>query len=92
MHATLRYYAGSDLASRLTDRREEITTLIREVPGVRAYYLIQAGSDSVSVTISDDAAGGERSSQVAAGWIRENLPDAGASAPNISSGEVIVSL
>jgi hypothetical protein len=62
------------------------------VAGVRAYYLIQAGGDSISVTISDDAAGGQASNEAAARWLSENMPDIGAPAPEVSAGEVVAGL
>jgi hypothetical protein len=92
MYATVRRYSGSDLATTLGDRASEVEELIGGVTGVRAYYLIQAGGDTISVTISDDAAGGQASSEVAARWLSENLGDVGVPAPEISAGEVVVSL
>lgn len=84
--------AGSDLGDRLRARSDEIVQLISEVEGVRAYYLIQAGADSISVTISDHEAGGNRSSEVAAEWLQNNMADAAPPSPTISSGSVTVSL
>ena len=92
MHATIRRYVASDLADRLSARSDEIKRLIGGVDGVRAYYLIQAGMDTVSVTISDDEAGGEQSSATAANWIRENMPEVAESPPVISAGAVVISL
>jgi hypothetical protein len=92
MYATVRHYSGSDLADQIGNRSEEVAQVIGGVPGVRAYYLIQAGSDSISVTISDDASGGKASSEAAANWIRENLAGSGAPTPEIFEGEVVVSL
>jgi hypothetical protein len=92
MYATIRRYAGSDLATKLGDRGAEVTEVMGNVAGVRAYYLIQAGSDSVSVTISDDAAGGQASSEAAARWISENMSDIGVPAPEVSAGEVVASV
>ncbi len=92
MHATFRRYVASDLADKLASHSDEIKALIGGVPGVRAYYLIQAGMDTVSVTISDDEAGGEQSSATAARWIAENMPEIATSPPVISTGEVVISL
>jgi hypothetical protein len=92
VYATIRRYAGSDLATKLGDRANDVRDVIGNVAGVRAYYLIQAGGDSISVTISDDAAGGQASSEAAARWISENASDLGAPAPEISAGEVVFSL
>jgi hypothetical protein len=44
---------------------------MQQTPGLRAYYLVRAGGDTVSVTITDDDAGGAASSEMAANWIRE---------------------
>jgi hypothetical protein len=92
VYATVRRYAGSDLAAKIGDRGDEVAGVMGKVSGLRAYYLIQAGADTISVTISDDESGGQESSGVAAQWIRENMPDAAASAPEISSGEVVLSV
>jgi len=92
MHATVRRYPGSDLATKIGDRGTEVSEVMGAVPGLRAYYLIQAGSDSISVTISDDAAGGQASSEAAARWIGENMGDIGVPAPEISAGEVVASV
>ena len=92
VYATIRRYAGSDLAAKLRNRASDVTEEMGGVAGVRAYYLIQAGGDSISVTISDDAAGGQASNEAAARWLSENMPDIGAPAPEVSAGEVVVSL
>ena len=92
MHATVRRYAGSDLATKVAERGVEIDEVMGGVAGLRAYYLIQAGGDSISVTISDDAAGGQASSEAAARWLSENMGDVGTPAPEISSGEVVASM
>jgi hypothetical protein len=92
MYATVRRYPGSDLATRIGDRASEVSEVMGKVAGVRAYYLIQAGGDSISVTISDDAAGGQASSEAAARWVSENMADIGAPAPEVSAGEVVASV
>ena len=91
MHAVVRRYAGTDLANQLAPRKDEIISLISEAPGFRAYYMIQAGNDSISVTVCDDESGTQRSSELAAGWIRENMPELASSPPEISAGEVAIS-
>jgi hypothetical protein len=92
MHATIRRYAGNaGLADQLAARKDEIVSVIGDVPGLRAYYLVKAGNDTISVTVCDDEAGTSRSSEVAAGWLRENMPDAASSSPEVMSGEVVTS-
>ena len=49
MHATVRRYAGnSELADKLQSENNAVTSLISNVPGFRAYYLIKAGNDTIS--------------------------------------------
>jgi hypothetical protein len=91
MYATVRRYVGNaEFADELSAREDEVVDLIRGVSGLRGYYLFRAGNDTISITITDDEAGAEQSSELAAGWIRENLPDAAAASPEISAGEVLV--
>jgi hypothetical protein len=92
VYATIRRYSGNaDLANQLAARKDEVIALISGVPGYRAYYLVQAGDDTISVTVCDDESGTQRSNEVAAGWIRENMPEAASSPPEVSAGEVVLS-
>jgi hypothetical protein len=40
---------------------------------------------------ANDAAAANESTSAAADWIRENLPELGGSAPQVSVGEVVIS-
>lgn len=92
MHVTMRYYPGNtDLADQLAGRSDEIRSVISAVPGFRAYYLVQLDDATVSITVCDDEAGTAESTRVAAGWIRENMPDLKSSPPMVSSGRVTLS-
>jgi heme-degrading monooxygenase HmoA len=91
MYATVRRYVGkADFADQLAARKEEVVSLISGVPGFRAYYLIRAGGDTVSVTVCDDEAGAQQSNTVAADWVRENMPEIASSPPEISAGDVVI--
>ena len=92
MHTTMRYYAGNtDLADQLAARADEIRSVISEVPGFHAYYLVKLDDATVSITVCDDEAGTAESTRVAAEWIRENMSDLAASPPLVSSGTVTLS-
>jgi hypothetical protein len=90
VHASIRTYPGSELAQKLAARKDEIVDLIRTTPGFRAYYLVDAGGTTISVTVADDEAGADESNQIAAGWLRENMPDAAPGSPEIQAGDVLI--
>lgn len=92
MHATMRYYPGNTgLADQLAGRADEIRSVISEVPGFQAYYLVKLDDATVSITVCDDEAGTAESTRVAADWIKENMPDLAASPPMVSGGTVTLS-
>jgi len=92
MHATMRYYPGNTgLADQLAGRADEIRSVISEVPGFQAYYLVRLDDATVSITVCDDEAGTAESTRVAASWIEENMPDLAASPPMVSGGTVTLS-
>ncbi len=91
MYATIRSYDDPAFAARLQEREEELRSVLGAIEGFRAYYLIGAGDGTFSVTVTDDQAGAERSTQVAADWLRDNMPDA-PRPTRVSTGEVAVSI
>jgi hypothetical protein len=91
MHTTMRYYAGDSDLDRLAARSDEIRSVISEVPGFQAYYLVKLDDATVSITVCDDEAGTAESTRVAAEWLRENMPELAGSAPMVSSGTVTLS-
>ena len=92
MYATVRSYSDSALAGALAGRADEIRTVISEVPGFRAYYLVEADSGTVSITVCDDQAGAEESNRVAADWLKDNMPELAGAAPAVSAGPVLIDI
>jgi heme-degrading monooxygenase HmoA len=92
VHATVRHYSGSPgFADALVERESDVRSLIQEIDGFRAYYLIKVGDDeTVTVSVFDDASGADESVRRAAEWIRENLSDLSVQPPQVSSGEVAI--
>jgi len=91
MYASVRSYDDPGLAGALAARADEIRAVIGDVPGFRAYYLVEASDRTVSVTVCDDQAGAEESNRVAADWLRNNMPElGGAAAPTVSAGPVVI--
>ena len=89
MHVTSRHYAGNaDLVDALVERKDDVQRIISEIDGFKAYYLVRTGDDdALSISVFDDAAGGDRSVEVARDWIAENLPDMHVSPPAVLAGD-----
>lgn len=91
MYATVRVYtAGHELVDALVSNESAVRSLISEIDGFRAYYLVRTAEGAVSVSVYDTEVGVEASTRAAATWIAENLPDLTGSTPQISSGEVVI--
>lgn len=93
MHATIRTYAGTDIADALAPRADEvIRDVIGDIPGFRGYYLIRTDDgNTVTISLFDDEAGADASNSAAAAWVGENLADLHIPAPDIKDGKVIFS-
>jgi hypothetical protein len=95
MHAVIRTFAGhaaKQLFDVLEARKQEVETLIRQVKGFVCYSLIRTTEGGVSVTVCEDKAGTDQSSQIARDWIGKNAADLGVNAPSIVEGSVILRL
>jgi hypothetical protein len=92
MHATIRNYSGNkELVDALVANESAIAEVVSSIGGFRAYYLVRTeDGDAVSVSVFDDRAGTEQSTKAAGDWVRENLSDLAVSAPQVTSGEVVV--
>jgi heme-degrading monooxygenase HmoA len=92
MYATVRTYsANPGLADALVSREADVKALITGINGFRAYYLVRTPDGAVSISVYDDEAGATESTSTAASWIRENFPELGGAAPQVSAGEVVIS-
>jgi hypothetical protein len=93
MYAVVRRYnAAKDLTSEVNEKRASLEQAMKGLPGFVAYYLINQGDSVATITICQDKAGAEQSIQRAADWVSQNLPDSGLSAPEITQGDVLVSV
>ena len=89
MHVTQRYYQGNkDLVDALVEKQDDVKSLITGIDGFRAYYLVRTGDgDAMTISVYDNAAGGEESVAKARDWIAENLPDMQVSPPTVVAGD-----
>jgi hypothetical protein len=92
MYLVLRTYDGqgsSELADMLSERESEVRDLISSVPGFKSYAAFWTDSGVQTVTVCEDKAGTDESSQRAAGWVRENL-EATVDAPSVTEGSAFL--
>lgn len=95
MQVVIRKYSGkgsTELFDVLEKRKAEIEPLIRAVPGFVSYTLARGGGGGYSVTVCQDQAGIDESIRVARDWIAKNAGHVSASAPEVSTGKVILHL
>jgi hypothetical protein len=92
MHATVRRYPGnSALVDALLPHEAEVTQMLRDISGFRAYLLLRSGSgDAVSVSLYDDKRGAKASNAAAREWLAANLPDLAVAPPEVMAGEVAI--
>jgi hypothetical protein len=92
MYSTVRVYKGSaGLADALVANEGEVKQLIGGIDGFNGYYLVKTDDGAVSISVFETRAGAEESTRVAAQWVKENLPELNAAAPDVSTGEVVIS-
>jgi hypothetical protein len=92
MYMVVRSYSGSgasELFDLLEQREQEIKDLIGGVPGFVSYTAMRSGEGGVTVTVCEDRAGTDESSQRAAGWVKENVT-ADISPPEITEGDTVL--
>jgi heme-degrading monooxygenase HmoA len=91
VYATIRNYSGNaGLADALVENEDEVNGIITGIDGFRAYYLIKTADGCASVSVFDDEAGATESTRAAGEWVRENLPEHAGTAPEVTSGEVVI--
>jgi surfactin synthase thioesterase subunit len=93
VYAAVRRYEGvTDTAE---DRRrvaEEFLPLLKDIPGFVAYYEIDAGNGVMAtISVFEDQAGEEASTERAAEWVRENEASIAPNPPEVTAGEVVAS-
>ena len=95
MKIIIRKYSGKgarELIDVLEAHKAELKPLMGSVKGLVNYTLARSGDGGYSVTVCQDQAGIDESTQKAKEWIAKNVANISAPAPEISVGEVIAHL
>ncbi|CAN7431042.1 MULTISPECIES: hypothetical protein [Pseudomonas] len=95
MYAVIRTYLGTgakQLFDLLEQRQTDVEALLRTVPGLVSYTLLNTGDGGTSVTVCTDKAGSDASLKVAREWIQQNASNIHANPPIVTEGPVIVQI
>ena len=92
MNAVIRHYRGnSQLFDVLERRTDEVEKVIRGVSGFVSYYLVRTeDGGGFTVSVFEDKTGTDESIRVAADWVRQNVPQAAGSPPEVIEGRVVL--
>lgn len=93
MHAMTRRFAGKgakELARLLEQKQAEVQKLMKEVPGLLSYNLIETADGCISFTLCKDKAGTDRSLTAAKDWLKANAGNLGLEPPTVWDGKVLV--
>jgi hypothetical protein len=95
MKAIIRKYSGKgakELFDALEKQAAEIQPIMRSVKGFVSYTLARSDDGGFTVTVCQDQAGIDESTQKAKDWIAKNASNTGAAAPEASVGNVLMHL
>ena len=91
MYGVLRSYSGDGakkLAALIEERKTEVETVLRGVPGLMTWGLMRTPDGFTTFTLCKDKAGADQSVTVAREWAGKNASGINAAAPVITEGPV----
>jgi hypothetical protein len=88
-----RYTVRRGSVGELTHRVEEgFVPLVRRMKGFKGYYLVSGGQDVlIAMTVFETAEQALASNEVAAEWVRNNVPESATGTPEVIVGDVLIS-
>lgn len=86
----IRIYAGfAGQAGRLAAVRQELEKIVRAVPGLRRFQLLETGEGVATVTEAETRAACEECARRSEGWMIERMPALAGYGPIIAAGVAI---
>jgi heme-degrading monooxygenase HmoA len=94
MYAVIRKFNKMRSVEEVARRAEAgLAPILRQSPGFQGYYVIDGGNDvGVSITMFDTQDAVQEAHRRAMAWIKDNLSDFYEGEPEVTRGEVIVSV
>ncbi len=91
MYLVMRQWTNAAaLADAMQEREQEVTGLIRGVPGFVAYYATRDRDTVTTITVCQAREGTEESTRRAREWVQQNLSGVTLGAPAITEGETFL--
>ena len=84
------YDNAPGLVDAILAHEDEVRALLTAVPGFRSWGMVRTQAGAFTITVCNDQAGCDESVRVAAGWIKDNLPNASIAAPTVTNGEAVL--
>ena len=93
MNAAVRRYRVSDIDELVQRVEAEFVDQVKGVDGFVGYYVVDGGDGTaVSVTVGETAEAVEQSTALARDWVQQHATELIEGAPEVTSGEVRVSV
>jgi hypothetical protein len=93
MHCAVRKYRVTDIDTLVQRAEEGFVPQVKGVGGFAGYYIVDGGDGTaVSITVAETADAVQESTRLAGEWVRENAAELIEGAPDVTEGEVRVSV
>jgi hypothetical protein len=93
MYAVIRTYTDSPgLAEELAARKSEVEEIMTPVAGFQSWFVVPTGDGCVTVTVCEDKAGCDETTERAANWLSEHASEIKSTPPQVASGEVLLQI
>ena len=94
MYASVRRYRVTGSAKDIAQKAEAgLVPIFKQNPGFVAYYIVDGGDGHVaSISVFESGEAAHASNEQAAAWVKENVSQLVPDAPQITHGEVLVSV
>jgi hypothetical protein len=89
MHAAVRSYRTSDIDALVRKVEEEFAPQVQGVDGFVGYYVIDGGDGTAaSVTVGETEEAVDKTTALAAEWVKASAADLVEGSPEVTAGEV----
>jgi heme-degrading monooxygenase HmoA len=94
MYAVIRKFNKMRSVEEAARRAEAgLAPILRQSPGFQGYYVVNGGNDvGLSITLFDTQDAVQEAQRRAMAWIKDNLGDLYEGEPDVTTGEVLVSV